>query len=274
MRINDLAKLTSINKETIRSYRKMGFLHPVRDKNGYYDYSENDLISLLYLGKLRREDLSLENIHSLYYSDRGEDLDTVFDEAEEKIQAQIVSLQRSLRFLEFEKRHIHESLHADGSLVTEMQSIDEKLDFYGLFKDPAKWNGHLAAFLQMTTPSLFISKEVLNGAVEDRMIPLRVGIGSYRYLIEEWNITIPHEDTVVVPNGICLSQILVLHDLQEVNVLELAPLMNYAKEHGRSFISDTTGYLMRTEYRDGDYVFYFRIRACVEKNDIKDMGNR
>ena len=46
MKINELSKLTAINTETIRMYRNLGFLHPEKLENGYYDYSMQDYATL------------------------------------------------------------------------------------------------------------------------------------------------------------------------------------------------------------------------------------
>ena len=54
MKINELAKLSGLNSETIRKYRERGLLKPVRNpENGYYEYSWPDFLNLLYIRKLR-----------------------------------------------------------------------------------------------------------------------------------------------------------------------------------------------------------------------------
>ena len=261
--------MTGINKETIRSYREKGFLHPLQDDNGYYNYTSGDFTSLVYLAKLRSYQIGLEDIQKFYHPADVHELDTVF---EDRIRSKIASLERSLRFLEFERRHVHESFETDAQEVLETQSIDEKIDFYDFYDEKEK-KAHFSDILQTTTPTLFISREILNGPVMDKVIAMKAGLGTYRYLLEERNMKVP-EGGVIVPNGICLSQMLVVDHLDEVNILQLAPMMNYAKEHHRTFISDTTGYLMRIETGEGSSSFFFRIRACVEQNDIKDTGAR
>lgn len=271
MHINELSRLSGINKETIRSYREKGFLHPHQDTNGYYNYTSADFASLMYLVKMRTYQISLDDISRFYHPADINELDEVFDKEEAKVRARIHELESSLRFLEFERRHVHESFETDDQEVLEQQSIDEKIDFYDFYEEGRKKPARFTDILQTTTPTLFISKDILNGPVEDRAVPMKAGLGTYRYLIEEKNLKVP-EGGIIVPNGICLSQMLVVSSLDEVNIMQLAPMMNYAKEHGRTFLSDTTGYLMRVETGKKDPVFYFRIRACVEENSIKDQG--
>ena len=62
MKINELSKITFIHPETIRMYRNMGLLHPKKLENGYYDYSTQDFVSLVYLRKLRVYNFSIEEI--------------------------------------------------------------------------------------------------------------------------------------------------------------------------------------------------------------------
>ena len=47
-------------------------------------------------------------------------------------------------------------------------------------------------------------------------------------------------------------------------------MITFARANNLTYLSDTTGYLMRVEENDGAPVYHFRIRACVERNNIKD----
>ena len=80
----------------------------------------------------------------------------------------------------------------------------------------------------------------------------------------------PQGEYVTVPNGKQISQTLSLTDFHSINLLSLKPMMSFAKEHGHTFISDTTGYLARIHYEHDQPVYDFRIRACIEKNPIID----
>ena len=159
MKITELSRISGINAATIRSYRLKGFLHPVKEKNGYYDYTAEDLVSLAYLRKLRGFSMSLEDIDTLFEaSDPGRML-SLLDRESCRIQAKIHELEEQLRFLDFEKQHLTESMQKDGDSVREFQAIDDKLDFYE--KDILSENLP-PAFYRMATPSLLVAKEVLN----------------------------------------------------------------------------------------------------------------
>lgn len=265
MKINELARISGVKAETIRSYRLKGFLHPVRADNGYYDYSMADYVSLVYLRKMRSYSFSLEAIDTLYRSDDADALLALLDQKSASIHQEIADLQSRLRFLEFERRHIKESVSVDNAVVLQFQSIDDKIDFYD-FAHP-----DLINMYRRTTPTLCIRKEILNGPISDRKVNMQAGLGTYRYLLKEHHLPVP-KPHVVVPNGICLSQMLVTSDLTTISVRQLEPIMRYAKKNGHVFISDTTGYLMRIVLQNQTPVFYFRIRACIEPNDIIDQG--
>lgn len=119
MKITELSRISGVNAATIRSYRLKGFLHPVKEKNGYYDYTAEDLVSLAYLRKLRGFSMSLEDIDTLFEaSDPGRML-SLLDRESCRIQAKIHELEEQLRFLDFEKQHLTESMQKDGDSVRE-----------------------------------------------------------------------------------------------------------------------------------------------------------
>lgn len=69
MTIKDLEARTGMDRGTIRFYEKEGLLSPVRQANGYRDYSEEDAVALEKIGFLRQLGLSLEIIRAVQ---RGE----------------------------------------------------------------------------------------------------------------------------------------------------------------------------------------------------------
>ena len=270
MKINELSKITQINPETIRMYRKMGFLSPRHQTNGYYDYTAADFSSLIYLRKLREYGMSLEDVRIYEHSEDSDEMIGLLDREEQRINEQMERLKDMQRFLRFEKRHVIESVQIGKESVQVMQSVDEKIDFYGdevIFEALGELDFN--DFYLTSTTCLHISKEVLNGPVEDRIIPLQAGIGMYRYMADRLQISIPEKATIV-PNGKCISQMLSLRNCEEVNIKQLAPMIEYAKKIQQPFCSDTTAYLARIRHDENGTIFDFRIRACIEENDIKD----
>ncbi len=264
MKVNELSKLTGVNIETIRSYREKGLLHPEKLKNGYYDYGLGDYISLIYIRKYRGYSIGLNDISSFYSAKSNEEILAVIDKEQQILSERIARLEEEKRYLELERIHLSESSHTDEMNVQIMQSLDEKIDVYHEHPefDDLFFQQHT---YHMMTPSMRISKDILNGDIEDRIIPIQMGLGTYRYVIEERGLPLP-DHHVSIPHGLHVGQMIALTDLSSVNVMQLKPMMTYAKEKGRPFLSDTTGYLMHIEKKNSDFVYHFRIRACIEIN--------
>lgn len=69
MTIKQLEQALDMNRANIRYYEKEGLIAPVREKNGYRDYSEGDLAALRKVQLLRQLGLSVEDIREIQ---RGE----------------------------------------------------------------------------------------------------------------------------------------------------------------------------------------------------------
>lgn len=268
MKINELSKLTAINTETIRMYRNLGFLHPEKLENGYYDYSMQDYASIIHLKKLRAFDFSLQDIHESEHLDSLEEYLSRFKKVEIKLHKEIESIQKKIDFIHFEMEHVLSTISTYDANVSLNQSVDTKIDIYPPFKknqlvDPTTYSNY---FLYTTIP-IFISKDILNGDIKDEIIETNVGIGTYLSIYQKMHVEIP-DNAITIPNGLCITQIVYMKDLTHINILDIAPMMNYAKKLNKKFISDTTGYLVGVTYEDKDPVYIMRIRACIETNDV------
>ena len=265
MNVKTMSDISGVNIETIRSYRKLGYLLPEKLANGYYDYSKKDLLTLFWIRKLRGYTMSMDQISSYLYSKDTDELLDILQEKKEYIRQEIYEKELAMRFIDLEIRHIEESRESDLQKAQMIQSIDDKIDIYSFMNRSDRFRQ-----LQFSmTPTVLIRKEVLNGPIEDRQIPIAIGMGTYQYILDEHSFERP-KDCVVVPNGLNIVQLLTLNQFREINLKDLSPMMNYAKANGLTYLSDTTGYLVRIEMIDGKPQFAFRIRACVEKNNIKD----
>lgn len=265
MNIKKLSDISGVHIETIRSYRKAGYLHPAKRANGYYDYTENDLISLFWVRKLRGYSMSGAQINDFFFSKDPSNLLAILEEKKAFIRQQISSMELAMNFIDLETRHIAETVKSGVNRAIMFQSIDDKIDVYNLSNRSDRFR---ELYFSMT-PTVRIPKDVLNGPIEDRLIPIQAGVGTYRYILDEHQFPVP-DDAVIVPNGLNIVQQLALKQLNEVRLTDLSPMMTYARSNGLTFLSDTTGYLMRIAIENGDPVFYFRVRACVQENNIKD----
>jgi DNA-binding transcriptional MerR regulator len=230
MHIKQLSDITGVHIETIRSYRKAGYLHPSKLPNGYYDYSQQDLVSLFWIRKLRGYTMPMDQIHAFFFSDDPNNLLSILEEKKEFIRREITSMELAMRFIDLETRHITETVSSGINRAAMFQSIDDKIDIYSLKHRSARFR----ELYYCMTPTVHISKEILNGSLEDRMIPIRVGMGTYRYILDEHSFPVPN-DAVIIPNGLNIQQQLILHNFNEISLSDLSPMITYARANNLVF---------------------------------------
>lgn len=267
MKIKDLSNLTGVNPETIRMYRNMGLLNPSQRENGYYDYQFDDFVKLHFVKKMREYQVPLNTISTAMSLETY--LDAILNTKSE-IEKQIVQLQEQLKFIKLEQEHLENVKNGDYSQAQIIQSIDAKVDMYDFF-EPKIANTQYKYF-KGTSPSLLIKKEYLNGEICDEKVPIDIGIGMYLYALQKSNLSIP-TNAKVIPNGLFVTQILEVTDFREINLEQLKPMIDYAKNNNLKYISDTTAFLVGFSKREEKTVYIFRIRACIQENDLKNNEN-
>lgn len=65
MNIGAAAKQSGLPPKTIRYYESIGLTTPLRDTNGYRDFSERDIHKLIFLGRSRALGFTIENCRAL-----------------------------------------------------------------------------------------------------------------------------------------------------------------------------------------------------------------
>lgn len=65
MKINDVEKLTEMTKKTIRFYEEQDLIHPARLENGYREYTDEDVESLLRIRFLRNLTVPIDDIRKV-----------------------------------------------------------------------------------------------------------------------------------------------------------------------------------------------------------------
>lgn len=69
MKINDVCNLTGLTKKAISYYEKQELIMPIKDKNGYRDYSSKDIKLLNEISLYRKLEISIKEIRYLLSSD-------------------------------------------------------------------------------------------------------------------------------------------------------------------------------------------------------------
>jgi DNA-binding transcriptional MerR regulator len=66
MTIKEVEQILGIPRATVRFYEKEGLIEPKREKNGYRDYSQTDIIRLKKIIILRKIGLSVNDILDIF----------------------------------------------------------------------------------------------------------------------------------------------------------------------------------------------------------------
>lgn len=85
MTIKEIEELSGLSRANVRYYETEGMIHPNREKNGYRDYSEEDLQILKKIKLLRSLHVSLEDIKAL--QNGTQDLDTFLEKHIQELEA-------------------------------------------------------------------------------------------------------------------------------------------------------------------------------------------
>lgn len=94
MTIREIEEATGLPRANVRYYESLGLIHPARAANGYRDYRQEDLDTLLKIKLLRQLDCSLENIQALERGERS--LEQVLSEVGAALEEQQAQTQHAL----------------------------------------------------------------------------------------------------------------------------------------------------------------------------------
>jgi DNA-binding transcriptional MerR regulator len=65
MRVQQLAKQEKVNANTVRHYVRIGLLTPLKDRNGYHNFTQNDQQRLRFILQARDLGFTLEDIEQI-----------------------------------------------------------------------------------------------------------------------------------------------------------------------------------------------------------------
>ncbi len=95
MTIKEAEARTGLARANIRYYEDQGFFSPARGENGYRDYSEENIDTLLKIKLLRQLGFSLEEIHQLQNGERA--LETALAQREAGLERESRELAQAAR---------------------------------------------------------------------------------------------------------------------------------------------------------------------------------
>lgn len=93
MTIKEIEQATGLPRASVRFYESEGLISPTRGENGYRNYAQTDLDTLLKIKLLRRLDIPLEDIHALQKDQRS--LDSVLSAALTRLEQETTQLEQA-----------------------------------------------------------------------------------------------------------------------------------------------------------------------------------
>lgn len=146
MKIKEIAKLVDISAANIRYYEKEGLLSPNRnEENNYREYSEEDLIRLKDIKKLRLLGINISTIQSLYQN---------------KVSLEDVMRNRIME-LEAEKKNLNLTKQVCQKAID--QHLDmERLDSLSINEKAEVWQRKLAVIMKEDTVKIPLTKKEFN----------------------------------------------------------------------------------------------------------------
>ena len=230
MKINELAKLSGLNAETIRKYRDRGLLKPKRNpENGYYEYSSADFLNLLYIRKLRGANLSLDAIESSCLRGDAETLLEGYRKTIRDLEEEIRELRRREMMLRITARHYERDAENTGEIRV-IDAFDTKYDCYFGPEPPAGTLGHWVRNVDLFTLVVCIEKRWFEETELPEQVPVRVGIGTYEEVLRDV-IQRDYDDSHRAIAPLRQAEDAVLADTSELDLEEsIQLLLNIVKE--------------------------------------------
>jgi DNA-binding transcriptional MerR regulator len=182
MTIKEVEERTSLSRSNVRFYEKEKLIEPSRnEKNGYRDYSENDVENIKKIAYLRTLGISIEDIRRIM--SEKVTLQEMVEKQNEVLKNQMIDLDKA-RFM-CEKMLEEESISYEKLQVE--QYVTELEDY---------WNDHQAVFKLDSVSFLYIWGSMLTWKI---IIVLCLMIGGFSYS------KLPTEIPVQWSNGVATS---------------------------------------------------------------------
>lgn len=115
--IGEIARFYGLSVDAVRLYDKKGILTPF--KNGetrYRIYSKEDLVTMDYVMRMRRLDISLDHIHQMMYDTDLESIHRIVSEKEAEVAEQVLQLQKKAKLLRDYRHKVEECMSNMGQV--------------------------------------------------------------------------------------------------------------------------------------------------------------
>lgn len=115
--IGEIARFYGLSVDAVRLYDKKGILSPVKDdETRYRIYSKEDLVTMDFVMRMRRLDISLDRIRQMMYDTDLESIRRIVAEKEDEVAEQIRQLQKKERLLRDYRCRVEECIASLGKI--------------------------------------------------------------------------------------------------------------------------------------------------------------
>ena len=265
--IRRLASSIGVTADAIRHYRQIGLLRPSHRENGYYDYTQDDALSILLTREMRTYGMPLEFIREAYDSSTMDDYNDLLRKREEELmlQAQMIHLELSRMketrvYASCGVRLLGQVEEFDGPPTWSISAMDRQNGFIE--------NGAMEQWVERF-PFTYVSAAVpLEELLEKRgrdPYDVRVGAGALIHYVEKFALPLP-EGALFQPGGHFIRTCVRTRDVFTLCPEDLSPLTDYAREHRYAFASCTGGRLLFLNNEE-EPVYYLLVWVRVEPRE-------
>lgn len=115
--IGEVAKFYGLTVDAVRLYDKKGILSPPKnDETNYRIYSKEDFVTMDYVMRLRRMDISLESIRSMMHGASLRDMMEIVSGKEDEISKKIAELQQKEKLLKDYRIKLSDCMRGQGKM--------------------------------------------------------------------------------------------------------------------------------------------------------------
>lgn len=267
MKVQEIASLFHLNKQTIRYYRDQGLLKPKQKENKYFDYNINDLCLLYHILYLRNTNFTIDEIRSqcndleYYQYDRLEAAKKHIDELDLQIQKLLYTKNAIKKTIEYRQNRLQH--------LNKVEFVPQCEGLYYLKEDYFKlYPNELDRLLNCcsTYQSLIIPLyDFLDSSVTIYHPIYAIGFTESNYQIvdtlKNCNIKVYQK---IVHHQPALRFLLNLNDISALSASLFEPVKIYAQENNFQFCNDITSIIL-TVANEPEFTFYVLFRFIVQK---------
>lgn len=262
MKTNEICQIFGINRETIRFYRNQHLIRPLRNENGYFSYSINDLACLFFIfSKQRRFKTPLNNI----YHNPGESFQIQMQDCQKaivKIDYEIEhlmrlkeQLNRRLNYIQTIQNSYYVIQEFEESTPLIYQEVDHK-DFSSQCIDELNSLG-------FPYQSIVIDKEDFNKAV----MKTHYAVGVNNYSLQKAK-DLKHTYQTIASNQKGFRFTLILTDLNHVDGSHFNRVKEFLSENHYTLKENITSTILDINQVNDhfEYIVLFRFIVCKRES--------